>query len=129
MQLSIICKQCVSPLTVLHMLWKHVVLVEGLQDLQIRLPEVIMGDGYDHTLLGYPDGEVAGGLPRDVKLSLFLMPVVVILLQAVGATFLLMKVEELHCFLNSMVPPLEWALLLNDMCLSNQTTGGTSVGL
>lgn len=38
------------------------ILAEGLQDPQIRQPEVITGDGYDHTLLGCPDGELAGGL-------------------------------------------------------------------
>ena len=43
-------------------------LVEGLQNPQFRLPEVITGNGDDYTLLGCPDGEVAGGLSRDLKL-------------------------------------------------------------
>lgn len=79
-----------------------------------------MGDGYDHTLLGCPDGEVGEAAP------LHLVPVVVILLQTVGATLLQMKVEGLllHCFLNSMVPPPGWALHLNDVCISHQIIGG-----
>ena len=52
------------------------------QNPQFRLPEVITGNGDDYTLLGCPDGEV-GGLPRDVKLPLYLVPVPMILLQAV----------------------------------------------
>ncbi|KAK0143219.1 hypothetical protein N1851_018645 [Merluccius polli] len=72
------------------------------------------------------NGEVAGGLLRDVKLPLYLVPVLMILLQAVDATFPLMKVEGLllHGFLNCILPPAEWALHLNDVCLSHQIIGG-----
>lgn len=48
------------------------IFVEELQGPQIRLPEVITGDGYDHTLLGCPDGEVAGGLLQHTSISCLL---------------------------------------------------------
>ena len=68
-------------------LWKHVLLIEVLQKLQLCVPGIGTPDGYDHTLLQGPDGEEAGGLLRNMELTLHLIPIIVSLLEVVGAIF------------------------------------------